>query len=314
MQFCEKKTGSPDVAILMATYNAGKYLAQQLDSFEMQKYQNWRLYVSDDNSRDDTLSLLQTYRNKWGDNKLNVFPGPCKGFSANFLSLVCNPDIRAEFYAYSDQDDIWENDKISCAIETLSRVDENVPALYCARTLLVDEINNEIGYSACFKKKPCIKNAMVQSIAGGNTMVINNAARQLLLNAGIVDVVSHDWWTYLVVTACGGQVFYDECAHVRYRQHAKNLVGSNSGILQKVARAKMLCSGDFSLWVEKNLNALARIEKNIPEKQLKLIRRFKKIRKSNVFSRTLGIISTGLYRQTLLGNLGLYFAFLFKKI
>lgn len=76
----------------------------------------------------------------------------------------------------------------------------------------------------------------------------------------------------------------------------------------------MLCSGDFSLWVEKNLNALARIEKNIPEKQLKLIRRFKKIRKSNVFSRTLGIISTGLYRQTFLGNLGLYFAFLFKKI
>ena len=47
--------------------------------------------------------------------------------------------------------------------------------------------------------------APLQSLAGGNTMVFNQAARDLMLDAGgHLDIVSHDWWAYLLVTGAGG--------------------------------------------------------------------------------------------------------------
>jgi hypothetical protein len=51
---------------------------------------------------------------------------------------------------------------------------------------------------------PSFRNALVQSIAGGNTMVFNVALKRLIENAGPLDVPSHDWWVYILVTGSGG--------------------------------------------------------------------------------------------------------------
>jgi hypothetical protein len=110
-----------------------------------------------------------------------------------------------------------------------------MPAVYGSRTSLIDSEGQTIGVSPLFRKPPAFANALVQNIAGGNTMVFNEPARQLLIKAGgAVDVPSHDWWLYLLATAGGGTVHYDTWCSVRYRRHERNLVGLNIGIVPRV--------------------------------------------------------------------------------
>jgi hypothetical protein len=71
----------------------------------------------------------------------------------------------------------------------------------------VDARGVSIGLSPLFEKPPSFANAIVQNIGGGNTMVFNEAARQLIAQTvKDAQVVSHDWWAYLLVSACGGAV------------------------------------------------------------------------------------------------------------
>lgn len=208
------------VAILLCTYHGQHYLAEQLDSFAAQSHTNWEVWASDDGSADDTHEILESYRQKWSDDRLSIHSGPAEGFAANFIALTCKDSIEADYYAYSDQDDIWEPDKLARAVEWLKTVPEHIPALYCSRTRLVDASNSEIGDSPLFTKPPSFANALMQNIGGGNTMVFNNAARNLLREAGKTrPVITHDWWAYMVVTGCGGRIFYDEEPTLRYRQH-----------------------------------------------------------------------------------------------
>ena len=95
------------VAILLATFNGEKFLAEQLDSLQAQSVKNWRLYVSDDGSTDSTVDIIKRYQEAWGSDKLHYRLGPQKGFAQNFLGLACDPEIKADFYAFCDQDDFW---------------------------------------------------------------------------------------------------------------------------------------------------------------------------------------------------------------
>jgi len=213
----------PTIAILLCTMQGQSYLPEQLESILWQTYKFWTIWASDDGSSDGTHSILADYQRRLGEGRLSIHSGPAEGFVANFLSLTCNAKISANYYAFADQDDVWEQDKLLRAVQWLGTIPVHTPALYCSRTCNVDVNNQCIGYSRLFLKRPSFANALVQSIGGGNTMVFNDAARNLLHAAGAdVNVVAHDWWAYLVVSGHGGQVFYDARPNVRYRQHGAN--------------------------------------------------------------------------------------------
>lgn len=303
------------VAILLATYHGQHYLRDQLDSFAAQVYAHWEVWASDDGSQDDTHSILEYYRFLWGADRLSIHNGPREGFAANFLSLACKAEISADYFAYSDQDDVWEADKLVRAVNWLDSVPENVPALYCSRTRLVDEKNREIGRSPLFRKAPSFSNALVQSIAGGNTMVFNNAARSLLKIAGDqVSVASHDWWAYIVVVGCGGHIHYDSTPSVRYRQHGSNGFGSNSSIAGKLKRLSLLFTGRFRIWNDLHLSALTKLERHLTPDSKVTMERFSRARNRSLFFRVWGLAHCGVYRQTTMGNLGLIVASIFKKL
>ena len=306
---------APAVAILMCTYNGSTYLPPQLHSFLQQTHDNWQLWVSDDGSQDDTLKLLEACRGRWGEERLHVFEGPHKGVTANFLSLACREEVRGDYYAYADQDDIWLADKLERALVRLREVPDGVPALYCARTCLVDAENREIGLSPLFSRPPSFANALMQNLGGGNTMVFNEAARKLLQQAGAdVDVPVHDWWTYLVVCACGGQVFYDTGPVLRYRQHGANLIGMNDGTMARVRRILLLWRGGYRAWGDQHVKALTRLRERMSADSLAVLDAFVKARQSWLIPRIAGFRRDGIYRQTLAGNLGLAAAAVFGKL
>ncbi len=305
----------PKVAILLATYQGQQYLAAQLDSYAAQTHPHWQVWASDDGSQDETCAILQAYQAKWGNDRLSIRTGPAQGFAANFLSLTCNAGIEADYYAYSDQDDIWKADKLERALSLLQTVPSDTPALYCSRTSLIDTNNRVIGFSPLFTKPPCFANALMQNVGGGNTMVFNSAARALLCEAGEnVDVVTHDWWAYLVVSGCGGQVFYDAHPSLLYRQHGENLVGMNSSWSARFVRIRMLWQGQFRRWNDRHLQALQCLRPKLTADNHKTLDRFTLARNQRLIPRLIGLRRSGIYRQTLLGNLGLIAAALFKKI
>jgi glycosyltransferase involved in cell wall biosynthesis len=309
-------TGQAQVAILLATLNGQSFLSQQLESIARQTYAAWHVYASDDGSKDDTLSLLQRYQNSWGQQRLTISRGPQRGFTANFLSLVCQPEIIADFYAYADQDDIWYSDKLSRALQWFKTLPASQPALYCSRTCLLDAQGRPVGLSHLFRRPPSFAHALLQVIAGGNTMVFNQAARRLLCTAGsLCEAYSHDWWTYLLVSGCGGAVFYDKTPTVGYRQHDHNVFGSNRAWRAKFSRAKKLLQGQFRRANVCNLRALQPMQPYLSLENRQLFQQFCAAREQEGwFSRLLAMRRCHLYRQTCLDNLGLIVAIVLNKI
>ena len=306
---------NPTVAILMCTYNGQDFLEQQLQSFATQTHSNWKVVVSDDGSDDDTLPIVQRYQASWGQDKVTVRSGPQKGFAANFLSLVCRADIEADYFAYSDQDDVWEPAKLTTALNWLKSVPSDVPALYCSRTRLVDAQNKGIGLSQLFSKPPCFANALMQNIAGGNTMVFNAAARALLREAGQhVQVVAHDWWTYLVITGCNGRVMYDPNPTVLYRQHETNLVGVNGSMKARLMSVRLLLAGKLIDWNDRNIDALLNLQHRLTPENREIAELFTSARQRLLLPRLVGLKRSGVYRQTFFGNLGLLIVAIFRKI
>lgn len=303
------------VAVLMATYNGADYLPEQIESLIEQSYSEWELCVSDDGSSDQTLALLDGIANSTLVGRLRVFAGPRQGFAKNFLSLVRRSEIQADYFAFCDQDDLWRQDKLARGLAALQQVPAQVPALYCSRTHSVDGDGEHLGFSPLFSKSPCFANALVQSIAGGNTMIFNAAARDLLAQTPAdITIVSHDWWAYLLVSGCGGQVFYDAEATLDYRQHAGNLVGANSSWRDRLLRLRKMFSGRFREWNDANLIALSFYQAQLtPENQQKL-KIFARGRNGPLLTRLRSIKETGVFRQTMAGHLGLWLAAVLKKV
>ena len=307
--------GDPTVTILLCTFNGERFLAQQLASLERQTFKNWKLIASDDGSSDGTKSILQAFGKSFAPGKVKVIDGPRRGAPANFLSLTCGKNLASDYYAFCDQDDVWEADKLARAIGVLEQAGLAVPALYGSRTSLIDETGRTTGFSPLFPKTPTFRSALVQSIAGGNTMVFNQKARELLAFCGAdVTIPSHDWWLYQVTSACGGRVYYDAYPSVRYRQHAQNVIGSNMGFAARMRRLRMLRQGRFRQWSELNVAALARIRPRMNAENQQIFDLFCKARHRPLLQRAAMFAEAGVYRQTLLGNLGLAAAVVLNKI
>ncbi|WP_080265728.1 glycosyltransferase family 2 protein [Pseudomonas syringae] len=302
-------SGRPRVAILMCTYNGAAYLREQLDSFSAQTFSNWVLYVSDDASTDETLGILSDYQARWGCERLVVFSGPCKGFAENFISLIQRPEIEADYFAFSDQDDVWFSDKLERSVARLESVDSDTPALYCCRTRLVDADLKVIGVSPLFSKPPSFKNALVQSLAGANTMLINQAARGLLVQLPERSpLIAHDWLTYLLVTGSGGQVFYDADPCLYYRQHSGNLIGANASTRDRLMRFRKMLSGRFVEWNDANVAILKEMEFSLTVENRAVLTDFDNGRRQVGFKRLSTLRKSGIYRQTVQGNLSLILA------
>jgi glycosyltransferase involved in cell wall biosynthesis len=303
------------VTILLCTLNGDRFLAEQLASLDRQTFTRWRLIVSDDGSTDETRSILQAFRDAHGPGRVEIIDGPRRGAQANFVVLACREGLASDYYAFCDQDDVWEADKLARAIAILERAGAGFPALYGSRTSLIDQGGRNIGLSPLFPKEPTFRSALVQSIAGGNTMVFNRKARELLAFCGAdVDIPSHDWWIYQVTSACGGKVFYDPWPSVRYRQHAQNVIGSNMGLAARVRRLRMLGQGRFRYWSDLNVEALMRLRPRMNAENRRIFDLFCKARHRPLLQRARMFAQTGVYRQTLLGNIGLAAAVVLKKI
>tara|TARA_B100000579_G_C22832576_1_gene856837 strand:+ start:1551 stop:2468 length:918 start_codon:yes stop_codon:yes gene_type:complete len=304
----------PSVTILLCTYNGGIYLEEQLNSIVNQTYKNWNIIVSDDCSEDNTLDILNKFQKLLGKDKMTIMQGPQQGFSMNFLSLISKQNLNSNFFAFSDQDDIWEPEKLSRGLDYIQIQDQSKTALYCSRTKLIDKKSSSLGFSPLFKREPSFHNALVQSLAGGNTMIINKKTLELMKLIGLKKIVSHDWLIYQIVTGTNGFIKYDSWPSVMYRQHDKNKIGNNMTLSARIVRLYRFLKGDLRRWITSNIAALRTIENYLTDESRIIISELEKLRKNSWIKNLVIIKNIKFYRQTFIGNVALYIGFLIKKI
>jgi hypothetical protein len=231
------------------------------------------------------------------------------------LSLACDPDIKADFYAFCDQDDVWLPDKLKVAVEHIrNSTNADQVYAYCGRTIYTNEKLKPFGMSPLFVHPRTFRNALIQSIAGGNTMVFNQATKALFEKTGLVPAVSHDWWLYQLVTGVGGIVFYDPNPQTLYRQHYHALVGSNSSVSALLKRLYKLYCGRYKKWNDKSIESLRQVEPLLLASNIEILNLFEILRKSKLRDRMRLLEICGLYRQTWRGTISLIFFAMLNKI
>ena len=309
-------TKEGNVAIVLGYFEGKPFIEEQLNSIFNQSHSFHHVFLCDDQSR-QPFAINEHRLKNGGLAKLSI----CKrsenlGFSNNFLTGLSETTDEFDYFAFSDQDDVWHRDKLDKAIKALGTVSVNTPALYCARTEISDaKCKQTLGFSPLFTKPPSFANALVQSISGGNTMVFNRAAKNLIVEASLnTPVVSHDWWCYQIITGAGGYVIYDPEPCLKYRQHGKNQIGANNNQRARLVRLRSLLQGQFRTWNSINLKALVDHKHLLTNDNQKTLNDFIAARHAPLAQRLVFSKRAGIYRQTLLDNLGLLFGIILNKV
>ena len=219
--------GKKIVSIALATYNGEIFLVEQLESIYCQTYNNFEVIVVDDASSDNTISILEEYKIKYGleyfVNEKNL--GVTKTFEKAIL--LCS----GEFIVLSDQDDIWKSNKISILLKNIG----NSSLIYSNA-----EIIDEKGYSKGRTAKDCYhlfsldssdknfyKYIVLNSFILGCTMMFK---ADLLNGIKIFKTErNHDWCIAYLAHQNKGITYIDEKL-ISYRHHINNYSRSNNSL------------------------------------------------------------------------------------
>lgn len=234
----------PDIDILLATYNGARFLSLQLDSLINQTYPQIHIYIRDDGSNDDTLEIVKSYQYRF-PKKITLIEGEInKNKATGNFSILMNYST-ADYILFSDQDDIWELDKVEkmyhkiTAVEALS---PNMPVYIFSDLKMIDEKGNEIASSLWEKeginpKNTKLGNLLTQNVANGCASIINK--KLLELGKEIPQgVLMHDHWL-IILASVAGVVDYITDKTINHRIHQSNSSRAESEIKKERNRSLM---------------------------------------------------------------------------
>lgn len=221
------------ILVLMSSYNGEKYIRHQIDSILNQKDCAVDLLVRDDGSNDSTREIIKSYETCGRVKLLNE--GQNLHAARSFLRLI---EVASEYdyYAFADQDDVWDEDKLISGINILRQ--ENGPTLYCSNARVVDENLNMFGYNVYrHRKYTNLESVVVTGNFMGCTMIFNNKLREKILNyLNPSYCLMHDYYLSVLCMLIGGKIIYDEIPHMSYRIHGKNTVGVSTSFFEKLEK------------------------------------------------------------------------------
>lgn len=217
------------VCVLMSTYNGEKFLREQIESILGQSGVDVSIIVRDDGSSDTTKIILEEYMKK---GLLFWYAGENVGAAHSFIDLILYCSQEFDFYAFSDQDDVWFSEKLCKAVEMISGYGD-VPVFYNSKAIIVDENLNNLGSIFGSEKVYNWETQIARSNVIGCTLVVNNNLMNILKRYRPNYVCMHDQWIAIVCKVFSGVEVKDNNAYMLYRQHGNNLIGTKGNISEK---------------------------------------------------------------------------------
>ncbi|MGB5119022.1 MAG: glycosyltransferase [Providencia rettgeri] len=231
------------VAVLLAAYNGHASVAKQLDTILQQNIVNIDIIISVDLSCDSTFAICTSYSEKYHNVSLLPYGERFGGAGKNFYRLLKDTDLtHYDYIAFSDQDDIWPETKLSKAIEKLQQYDcysANVTAFWeDGREVLIDKAQPQCEWDFLFEAAgPGCTYVFKREIAIHFKVWLLGCYEKIA-----EDVTLHDWLLYAFARNHGYRWFIDPVPMMRYRQHANNQVGTNNSFAAAKKRLQMIKS------------------------------------------------------------------------
>lgn len=284
------------IVVLLSTYNGEKYLREQIDSILNQKSSHQiNLRVRDDGSNDGTIEILKFYEEKYPE-RVQVYFRENIGYINSFFELIREAE-GYDYYALSDQDDIWREDKLEIAIEACEAEEYDGPLLYGSSSFLVNDKLEIMGETQKNLKGITWDNLLIQNFFPGHTQVFNNALCEILkTEVDCSKIYVHDFWiTYMAFLH--GKVIFDNESHTYYRQHGTNTVGFGKNSVEWIAeRIRRIGHSDnkkIATQIQYFYDTCAEyMDEELKTKVEEFIQS-----QSNVWKRISYLLKTNLYRQ-----------------
>lgn len=215
------------VAVLVSTYNGEKYIKEQLDSILNQTYKNIKVFVRDDGSNDSTINILKEYKDK-----IYFIKGKNLGITCSFKDLLTKAK-NFNYYAFCDQDDVWDKNKIKFAVEKLNEVNnDSIPILYASSFANYDK-NMKFLSNANKKTNISFENSLFETVSPGMTMVFNQKAKEYFCSTVLNQKGLHDGWMNRICSGIG-KVIYDDRVTVYYRRYEGTTTVSKTNIFKSI--------------------------------------------------------------------------------
>ena len=178
-------------------------------------------YVRDDGSSDSTFDII----NKWSKVlTIKLFKEKNVGPAQSFWTLLCKSEIQADYYAFCDQDDVWDSNKLEVAVNKL----KEDYCLYFSNCRIIDEYGDIVKEERLIKEPDLsIKNLFISGITQGCSMVFTQKLRSEILNLNIQTIPMHDIVLMLYALFLG-KIYYDSKPRFGYRIHSNNVVAKQN--------------------------------------------------------------------------------------
>lgn len=254
------------ISVALCTYNGARFLEAQLDSIVAQTRQPAELVICDDRSTDDTLAIVERFRQR-APFPVRIERNPATlGSTKNFEKAISL--CTGSLIATCDQDDVWFPEKL--AANEAVFVADPARGLAFSDAEVVDEVLRPMGHT------------MWQSIELGSIdrrRVRNGKAFEVLLRRWLVTGATmmfradflpyllpipanwiHDGWIAFIIGAMA-PVGLVERPLVAYRQHAAQQIGGKKlGWRELYQKAREIGPSHYRLAYERFVLARERLQ------------------------------------------------------
>jgi rhamnosyltransferase len=235
------------ICVILASYNGSRWIKKQIESILNQKKIKVDLFINDDQSNDDTFKILK----KISKSRNNIFLHKSKKNSGsaaqNFLKSILRINFKKyDYISLSDQDDIWNKNKLSRAIKTINQ--RNIDCYSSDVTVLFKN-----GKTAYLKKSHQQTNYdyLFEGGGPGSTFVMRKKfvielKKNLKKNTRLTQkIIFHDWYIYFFARINNYGWYIDNFSGLKYRQHDLNELGANIGPTIKIKRILYILNSNF---------------------------------------------------------------------
>lgn len=300
------------IAILLATYNGEKYIAEQIESLLAQTEQDFVIYISDDCSTDNTYEVICQYAKKYPDKIVETQNVQNTG-SAKYNFFWMMIEQKQDYVMLCDQDDVWKPDKIALTLQKMRAMEAEhgkvTPLLVHTDLEVVDEELKTISPSFRYAmnanyNRTQLKDALIQNTLTGCTVMYNRALSNLIVGTPKY-MIMHDWWLMLVAGAFG-EMGHVDTATILYRQHEDNAIGAKNVRALRYKMNKLIHGHEIKRAIAQTYiqaNAFLQIYKDkLCREQVDLLEQYCKIPNLSKWKRwgticRLGVLKNGIARK-----------------
>lgn len=216
------------ISVCLASYNGEKYIREQVESILPQLSDLDELIISDDGSKDETINILESFR----DDRIIILKNQGKhGFIGNFENAL--KSAKGDYIFLSDQDDIWMPDKIRVVLDKLEHAD-----LIVHDAELIDGEGGSLGknyYNLLHHSSSFLMNLWKTRFLGCCMAFRKEVLEECLPFPK--RIAGHDYWIGMYALKKNKVEFIPDIL-LKYRRHGNNVSSSseksNNSLLYKI--------------------------------------------------------------------------------